>query len=208
MDWKGEVVLPVNVSEAEEAIRDLVSQGVEAIAISFLWSIVNPDHENLVKRMVQDMAPDIFVTCSHELIAKRGEYERSVGAAINAFIGPLMEEYIRRVENRASQLGFRKPILVLQVTGGVVPSKEVTLKPLYTINSGPAGGMTGTNFLSNEMGYKNAIITDMGGTSFEAGIIYDGHPLTASETIINQYVFSMPRLNVEFIGSGGDSFFR
>lgn len=205
VDWKGDAFLPFNEQEAEEAIRYLVEQGVEAIGICLLWSIVNPDHELKLKNMIQKAAPHVFVSCSHELIAKRGEYERSVGTAINCFIGPSMKEYVEKIENRSASLGYEKPILVLQVTGGVVPSGEVIQTPLYTISSGPAGGVTGSSFLARDMGYENAIITDMGGTSFETGIIYQGDSLTASETIINQYVFLMPRLDVQSIGSGGGS---
>jgi N-methylhydantoinase A len=205
VDWKGAVFLDLNEAEAEQVIRSLLEQKAEAIGICLLWSIVNPDHERKLKAMVRRMAPDMFVSCSHELIAKRGEYERAVGTAINCFIGPVMKEYIEKIEARASSHGYTKPILMLQVTGGVVPSREVTQTPLYTIGSGPAAGVTGSCFLSNALGYKNTIVTDMGGTSFESGIIYDGSPLTASETIINQYVFSMPRLDVESIGSGGGS---
>jgi len=205
VDWKGAVFLDLNETEAEQAIRSLVEEDTEAIGICLLWSIVNPEHENKLKAMVKRFAPDVFVSCSHELIAKRGEYERAVGTAINCFIGPTMKEYVQKIEQRASSHGYTKPILMLQVTGGVVPSREVIQTPLFTIGSGPAAGVTGSSFLSNAMGYTNTIVTDMGGTSFEAGIIYNGKPLTASETIINQYVFSMPRLDVESIGSGGGS---
>jgi N-methylhydantoinase A len=205
MDWKGAVYLELNESEAEQAIRSLVEQDIEALGICLLWSIVNPEHEKRLKAMVRKFAPGMFVSCSHELIAKRGEYERAVGTAINCFIGPTMKEYVEKIEQRASSHGYTRPLLMLQVTGGVVPSREVIQTPLYTIGSGPAAGVTGSCFLSNAMGYTNTIVTDMGGTSFEAGIIYNGNPLTASETIINQYVFSMPRLDVESIGSGGGS---
>jgi N-methylhydantoinase A len=117
----------------------------------------------------------------------------------------VMKSYIEKIEKRAASHGYHKPILVLQVTGGVVPSNEVVNTPLYTISSGPAAGVTGSSFLAAAMDSPNIIITDMGGTSFEAGIIYQGEPMIASETIVNQYVFSMPRLDVQSIGSGGGS---
>jgi len=205
MDWKGAVFLELNESEAEQAITALIQEEAEAIGICLLWSIVNPDHEKRLKALIRRIAPGVFVSCSHELIAKRGEYERAVGTAINCFIGPTMKEYVEKIEEKASLLGYKKPILMLQVTGGVVPSREVVQTPLYTIGSGPAAGVTGSCFLASKLGYRNTIVTDMGGTSFETGIIYNGDPLTASETIINQYVFSMPRLDVESIGSGGGS---
>ena len=155
--------------------------------------------------MVARVAPDVFTRGAHERIANRGEYERAVGTAINCFIGPTMRRYVEKIQARASGHGYQKPILVLQVTGGVVPAREVVQTPLYTISSGPAAGVTGSSYLARQMGHDHTIVTDMGGTSFEAGIIYDGNPLHASETIINQYVFSMPRLDIESIGSGGGS---
>jgi N-methylhydantoinase A len=205
VDWKGAVFLPLNESEVEEAAAALLAEGVEAIAVCLLWSIANPAHEQRIRDILGRVAPGVFVSCSHELIAKRGEYERTVGTAINCFIGPAMNRYLRDIEARATALGYRKPILVLQVTGGVVPSREVTRTPLYTIGSGPAAGVTGSLFLARAMSAPNVVITDMGGTSFETGLIYQGHALTASETIVNQYVFQMPRLDVQSIGAGGGS---
>lgn len=205
IDWKGAVFLPLNERDVEQAVEALVHEGVEAIAVCLLWSIVNPEHERRVRAIVQRLAPGLFVSCSHELVAKRGEYERAVATAVNCFIGPAMQRYIENIEQRAAALGYRKPILVLQVSGGVVPSREVVHKPLYTISSGPAAGVTGSSFLAESLDARSAIITDMGGTSFETGIIYRGHALTASETIVNQYVFHMPRLDVQSIGSGGGS---
>ena len=107
MDWKGDVYLPLNEAEAEEAIRSLVAEDVDAIGVCLLWSIVNPDHEKAIKAMILKIAPDVFVSCSHELIAKRGEYERTVGTAINCFIGPTMREYIEKIEKRSTALGIK-----------------------------------------------------------------------------------------------------
>jgi len=205
VDWKGDVFLPLNQTEAEEAIHFLVDEGVESIGICFLWAVVNPEHEKIVKEMVQQIAPNVYVCCSHELIAKTGEYERAVSTAINCFIGPTTKKYVEKVENGLKAQGYGKTSLVLQATGGVVPSNEAIQTPLFTISSGPAGGITASNYLGRVMGHENIIITDMGGTSFEVGLIHNGNPLTASETIINQYVFLMPRLDIESIGNGGGS---
>ena len=94
LDYAGDVFLPLNEDEAREAIQELVADGVEAIAIAFLWGFVNPAHELRVKELVEELAPDVFVSCAHELIAKPGEYERTAAAAINAFIGPSTASYV------------------------------------------------------------------------------------------------------------------
>jgi N-methylhydantoinase A len=205
LDFAGEVFLPLNEDEVREAIADLVTEEVEAIAIAFLWGFVNPVHELRVKELVQELAPDVFVSCAHELIAKPGEYERTAAAAINAFIGPSTADYVEEVDHATTDRGYRQPLLIMQAAGGVVPAAAAAGKPLFTIGSGPVGGVTGAAYLANLMGHENVIAGDVGGTSYDVGIIADGEPLAASETVINQYTFFMPRLDIESIGSGGGS---
>ncbi len=205
VDWRGEVIVPLNREEARRAIEELLEQGVEAIAIAFLWGFVNPVHEREVRRMVREMAPDLFVTCAHELSAKPGEYERTAAAVINCFIGPKVSRYIGRLQERARELGYRAPLLVMQASGGVAPAAAIVRAPLFTIGSGPAGGLMGSRFLAEVLGHSHVIATDMGGTSFDVGLIVEGRPLTASETTIHQYTFYMPRLDIESIGAGGGS---
>ncbi|MBM3676844.1 MAG: hydantoinase/oxoprolinase family protein [Actinobacteria bacterium] len=205
VDWAGEVFLPLHEEEAQQAIRELVDEGVEAIAISFLWGFVNPDHETRVKAMVRELAPDVFVTCAHELIAKPGEYERTAAAAINGYVGPSTSRYVARLDEATRRRGYESSLLIMQAAGGVVPANEVAEAPLFTIGSGPVGGVTGAKFLADVLGHRNVIACDMGGTSFDVGLLHDGLPITSSETVINQYTFFMPRLLIESIGSGGGS---
>ena len=205
VDWAGDVLLALNEDEAREAIAELVEQGVDAIAVSFLWGFVNATHENRVKELIEEMAPDVLVSCAHELIAKPGEYERTAAAAINAFIGPATSSYIREVDEATKGRGYRNPLLIMQAAGGVVHADEAARHPLFTIASGPVGGVAGAAYLAGLLGHENVIAADMGGTSFDVGIIVDGEPVSSSETIINQYTFFMPRLDIESIGSGGGS---
>jgi N-methylhydantoinase A len=205
VDWAGDVFLPLNEEEARTAIAELVDEGVEAIAISFLWGFVNPEHERRVRAMVEEMAPGVFVSCAHELIAKPGEYERTAAAAINCFIGPATSSYVRRLDGATTERGYEHPLLIMQAAGGVVPAAQAAESPLFTIGSGPVGGVTGAAFLAGLLGHRDVIACDMGGTSFDVGLIHDGLALTASDTVINQYTFFMPRLLIESIGAGGGS---
>ena len=205
MDWQGEVYLPINMDEARGAIRTLLDQQVEAIAVAFLWGFINPSHELAVKQLIRETSPETFVTCAHELIAKPGEYERTAATAINCFIGPGSSGYIGRVQVRAKELGYAYPLLIMQASGGVATAQEVAHKPLLTIGSGPVGGVIGSQFLAETLGHTNVIASDVGGTSFDVGIIHAGRPLTSSETIIHQYTFFMPQLDIQSIGSGGGS---
>jgi N-methylhydantoinase A len=205
VDWKGAVVLKLNEAEAQAAIDDLVAEKVEAIAISFLWSFINPAHELRVKQMVRERTPGTFVTSAHELISRMGEYERTAAVAINCYIGAQSAQYIGRLEERARALGYKFPLLIMQCSGGVTPAADAIERPLFTIDSGPAGGVMGAKFLADTLGHRNAIATDVGGTSFDVGLIHEGVPLTTSEATYNQYTFYSPRLEVQSIGSGGGS---
>ena len=205
VDWEGDVILPFNEEEARAAVTGLLAENVEAIAISFLWGFVNPDHELRMKAIVREMAPDVFISCAHELIAKPGEYERTAAAAINAFIGPSTARYVQEVDEATTEAGYSHPLLIMQAAGGVAPAEISAESPLFTIGSGPVGGVTGVAYLAERLGHSNVIAGDMGGTSFDVGIVADGEPLTSSETIINQYTFFMPRLDIESIGAGGGS---
>jgi N-methylhydantoinase A len=205
VDWEGEVILPFNEAEARAAVAELLAEEVEAIAVSFLWGFVNPDHELRMKAIVQEMAPDVFISCAHELIAKPGEYERTAAAAINAFIGPSTARYVQEVDEATTAAGYSHPLLIMQAAGGVAPASVSAQSPLFTIGSGPVGGVTGVAYLAERLGHENVIAGDMGGTSFDVGIVAGGEPLTSSETIINQYTFFMPRLDIESIGAGGGS---
>jgi len=205
VDWSGDVVLPLNEKEARRAIRELLAQKVEAIGICFLWGFLHPEHELAVKRMIREEAPEIYVTCGHELINKPGEYERSAAVAINCFIGPIMSRYVGKIEARAKEMGYQRRLLIMQSSGGVATAAEVAHKPAFTIGSGPAGGLTACQFLAGLIGHKNVIASDVGGTSFDVGLIHEGQAITGSETTLNQYTFLAPHLDVISIGSGGGS---
>lgn len=207
-DWAGDVILPLNEEDVRKAVAELLEEGVEAIAISYLWGFVDNEHERRTKEIVLEMAPDINVICAHELIAKPGEYERTAAAAINAFIGPATSSYINLVDRTTKERGYVNPLLIMQAAGGVVPAEEAAEKPLFTIASGPVGGVVGASVLGKRLGHENIIACDMGGTSFDVGLIVGGEPVASSRTIINQYTFYMPRLDIESIGAGGGSLVR
>ncbi len=207
-DWAGDVILPLNEDDVRQAVTELLEDGVEAIAISYLWGFVDNEHERRTKEIVREMAPDVAITCAHELIAKPGEYERTAAAAINAFIGPATSSYINLVDRTTKERGYENPLLIMQAAGGVAPAEEAAEKPLFTIASGPVGGVVGASVLGERLGHENIIACDMGGTSFDVGLIVGGEPVASSQTIINQYTFYMPRLDIESIGAGGGSLVR
>src|SRR3989441_10185539 len=175
-DCFGEIVVSLNETEAEAAIRSLVAEGVQAIAICFLWSFRNPAHEQRVKSLVEKISKDVFVTCSIDIAPKWGEYERVTATALNAYLGPVMSGYLRKLDFSLKDLGYRHGLQITQCGGGTVPVGRAGEAPLLTLDSGPVSGVTASMFLGAAMGEKNVITTDMGGTSFDVSIIHDGKP--------------------------------
>ena len=208
VDCFGEIVVPLNEVEAEAAIRDLVKEGVEAIAICFLWSFRNAKNEVRVKEMVKDIAPKVFVTTSIEIAPKWGEYERVTATALNAYLGPVMSGYLDRLNSSLKSLGYRHGLQITQCGGGTVPVERAGDAPLLTLDSGPVSGVTASMFLGAAMGEKNVITTDMGGTSFDVAIIHEGRPAYSFISNTHQYEYFLPKIDLQAIGAGGGSLAR
>jgi len=176
VDCFDEVIVPLNEADAERAIRELVDAGVEAIAICFLWSFRNPRHERRVAEMVKTIAPNVYVTCSVDIAPRWGEYERVTATALNAYLGPIMTGYVARLDSALRKLGYKHGLQITQCGGGTISVLRAQAAPLLTLDSGPVAGVTASSFLGEAMGDKHIITTDMGGTSFDVSIIYDGKP--------------------------------
>ena len=208
VDCFGEIVVPLNEEEAEAAIRRLVGHGVEAVAIAFLWSFREPRHELRVKEMVRAIAPELFVCCSCELVPKWGEYERVTAVALNAYVGPTASGYLRDLDERLKRHGYRPALQISQCGGGTISVERAIAAPLLTLDSGPVSGVTGSHYLAGRLGYPNVVTTDMGGTSFDVGIIAQGKPLSSFISNVRQYEYYLPRVDIQAIGSGGGSLVR
>jgi len=205
VDCMGAVVVELNEDEAEAAIRRLVAKGAEAIAICFLWSFKHPDHERRVKAMVERLAPGVFVCCSVDLVPRWGEYERTAATVINAYLGPVTGAYMERVGHRVGGAGLATSVQVMQCGGGVVPADEAARRAFLTLDSGPVAGVLASQYLGAVLGQKNVIATDMGGTSFDVGLVHDGQPVASYQSVVNQYEYFVPRIDIRSIGSGGGS---
>jgi N-methylhydantoinase A len=208
VDCFGAVVVPLNEAEAEAAIARLLARGVEAIAICFLWSFLFPEHERRVRDMARRMAPGLFVTCSADLVPKWGEYERTTATALNAYIGPIASGYLANLDRQLAAKGYRQPLQITQCGGGTMSVERAMAAPLLTLDSGPVSGVTGSLYLGRAMGYRNIITTDMGGTSFDVGLICDGQPAFSFTSIVNQYEYFIPKVDIQAIGAGGGSLVR
>ncbi len=208
VDCFGEVVVELNEDEVRAAIARLVSVGVEAIGVCFLWSFKNPAHERRVKAMIRELAPQLFVSCSVDIAPKWGEYERVTATALNAYIGPVMAKYLGNLDRQLKASGYVQPLQITQCGGGSISVDHAMGSPLLTLDSGPVSGVTGSVYLGKVMGIPNIITTDMGGTSFDVGIVHDGKPEYSFVSNVAQYEYFLPKVDIQAIGSGGGSLAR
>lgn len=205
VDCNGEVVVPLVEDDVRGAIRELLDRGAETIAVSLLWSFLHPDHELRVKELVEELAPGTFVSCSHEIAPRVGEYYRTVATVMNSYVGPLMNDYVGQIADGAAARGYDKPVLFAQCVGGTVPVAEIKRKPLFTLDSGPVSGIVASNFIGESFGFPNIITADMGGTTFDVAVIDANAPRRRESTNLDRYEMYLPMLDVESIGAGGGS---
>ncbi|GAA3941068.1 hydantoinase/oxoprolinase family protein [Microbacterium soli] len=203
IDYRGRAIVELTREEAEHAVRRLLDQGVESIAVSLLWAHENPQHELLIADVARELAPDVHVSLGHRLSNSIGEYERTSTAVVNAFVAPTLEDYLARLSQRVRDHDLDVPVLVQQASGGVASIEQTV--PIRTIESGPAAGMVAVRSLMESTGHHNVIATDVGGTTFKVGLLVDDQWSVANETIINQYSLSMPMIDIVSIGAGGGS---
>ncbi|MFH1124576.1 MAG: hydantoinase/oxoprolinase family protein [Pseudomonadota bacterium] len=203
IDWKGSVVCPLNTEEAKEAIKGLVDEGVESIAVCLLWSFSNPVHEDALKKILSETFPQIYCSISHEMAPTLGEYARSNTTIIDSYVGRQVKDFMLSLDELLGGKGLKHPMLVMQAHGGCVYGREA--KPFTTISSGPAAGVIASKYLGDLMGRENIITADVGGTSFDISLLVKGSLTYAREPVVVRYPVSFPMVDVVSIGAGGGS---
>ena len=209
VDYTGQVLVPLDAAGVAAAVRYLVEdRGIKAIAVSLLQSWANPVHEKAVKRAVRRLYPDgdIYWSFGSELAQVVGEYARANTAIINTYVGRSVRRYLERLEAMLREHGLTGRILNMQGNGGVVHRDHVT--PIGNFQSGPAGGMMASAYMGSVLGHSHIITTDMGGTSFDVGLITDGYWRYATEPVIERFRVLQPIIDVESIGAGGGTIAR
>ena len=152
--------------------------------------------------------PGIYISSSHEIAPKIGEYERFTATVVNAYIGPVTIRYVNSIAKQCRRAGFESPPLIMECNGGVMSSQLVGRRAVVTLNSGPAGGVTASATLASALDIRNVITADVGGTSFDVGIIREGSIIQTDKVEIGQYEFFSPAIDILTIGAGGGSFAR
>ncbi|EFK08413.1 hydantoinase/oxoprolinase [delta proteobacterium NaphS2] len=205
IDAKGNVLVPLDEDSVRKAVSYLKEMAVEAIVVTLLFSFLRPDHEERIGEIINEEFPGIDVTLSYTMTSELGEYERTSTAIINAYVAPDIRKYIDSATIWLKQNGFRGQFLFMQNNGGVATAEIVKAIPANLAISGPAAGPSAAIFLGNLHGNVNVLSVDMGGTSCDISIVDKQNVVTKSQSLIDEYRFSLPVVDVSAIGAGGGS---
>ena len=209
IDYRGEEVVPLHRDDVMAMIRQLMEEEkVEAIAVNLLHSWVNPVHEEEIRSLALEADPSrrVYWSFGSALSQVAGEYARDNTAIMNSYLGPTVERYLSGLEGKLRDAGLKGPFLVMQGNGGVAHREHVT--PIANLQSGPAGGMIAAAYVAGLLDHKNVITTDMGGTSFDVGLVTEGYWRYAQEPIVERFRILQPIIDIESIGAGGGTIAR
>lgn len=205
IDYKGAALVRLEENEIKRAVGALLARGAESIAIALLWSLSNDTHEKALADYVRQHHPEIYLSLSSEVAPFLGEYERTATTAFNAYVGPKIAAYLKRLSALLKSKGLARAPLIMQAYGGVLSVEDTSKIAVGTIESGPAAGVIGSRFVGAELGVANVLATDMGGTTFKVGVIRDGTVETDHRPIFMRYQLYLSKIWVESIGAGGGS---
>jgi N-methylhydantoinase A len=218
IDARGAVITPLDEGEAARVVDRAAALDVQSIAVCLLNSYVNPVHEEIIRKLIERRHPGLSVCISSEILREVKEYERSATVVVNAYVLPLVRDYVEALESSLRRIGVAAPLLIMQSNGGVMTAKACTRKPVFIIESGPAAGVIASHALAHREHILNAITFDMGGTTAKASIIEDGKISTASEYEVGSslslvsrlikgggHLIRVPAIDVAEIGAGGGS---
>lgn len=201
----GAVHTPLNDEDVREACRHFIREGVESVAISFVWSVLHPDHESRAAQIVQEMMPGVHLTVGSQLYPQVREYTRTSTAIVNAYLAPILERYVAAVDRYFQSLGARHPVRYFQSNGGLALGRVVSSQSVYAINSGPASAPQAALYLGEPWGLKDIITVDMGGTSFDITLTREGRANVSKNIDFLRYRIGIPMIQVETLGAGGGS---
>ena len=202
----GTIHKPLDEAAVREACRRLKKQGVESVAISLLFSFVNPVHETRVAEIVAEEMPGVQVSKSHEVLPRAPEYDRTSTTVVNAYVAPRVYSYLEKLVARVKDGGYKNQLMVMQASGGVMTKAYIEGSPIRVLASGPAGGVIGSAHVGVAKGYSNILCVDMGGTSYDISVVMNGAaPAEAGWNMHHRYLVGVPMVKVETLGAGGGS---
>jgi N-methylhydantoinase A len=205
----GDIHAPLRRASVEEACRALADEGVESVAVCFLHSYSNPEHEETAGEIVRALLPDAYLSLSHEILREYREFERISTTVVNAYIGPKVGGYVRSLKSSLGAIGFRGDLSIMRSNGGVMTPELATQCPVAMMESGPVGGIIASAQVGAALGFQNVISFDMGGTTAKASLIRDGEATLAPGYYVGGYAgghpVMLPMIDVVEVGAGGGS---
>jgi N-methylhydantoinase A len=202
IDSMGNEIEPLSERDVAVAAAHFRRCRVEAVAVSLLWSIVNPAHELRVREILLRELPDIPVTLSHELNPIPREYRRTISTAINASLFPIVSSYVRRLTQVLRETGYRNELLIGNCVGGMMPPDEIIRRPIYSVMSGPTLAPIAGMHLTRA---ENVIVVDMGGTTFDVSALRNRQLVVTPEAAFGMEMLGIPKIDVRSVGAGGGS---
>jgi N-methylhydantoinase A/oxoprolinase/acetone carboxylase beta subunit len=205
VDARGRVLVPLDDAQVRAEVSRLRAEGVQALAVCYLFSFVNSAHEERTRALCREVAPDLSVSLSSEVDPTFREYERLCVTAFDAYLGPVVKRYLAGLAQSLRALGVQVPPQIMRSRGGIVSAALAAQQPVTLFLSGPAGGVVGARFAAARSGVRDFVSLDMGGTSNDVALVQGGEPLIASEGRIGTYPVRTPMVDVNTIGAGGGS---
>jgi N-methylhydantoinase A/oxoprolinase/acetone carboxylase beta subunit len=209
VDSRGRIIRPLDEEDVRRKVRQLVNRGARGFVVSLLWGFLNPIHEKRVKEIIRDEYKEFHigflpVVLAGQVVGKLGEYERTIAAILDAYLQRSMQIELSAMWDKLRDRGYKKPLLMIQSSGGIAEVFRTTAS--RTFNSGPVSGLMGAHHVAKTLGFKNVVMTDMGGTSFDVGLVvedsvrsYDFRP------IIDRWMVGITMIKTLSIGAGGGS---
>ena len=205
VDSSGKARRDLDADDLRRKVEYLKSEGVDSVAICFLFSFLNPDHEMEAERIVREAMPEAYVSASHVILPQIKEFDRLSTTALNSYVGPSLSSYLERLESRISEAGGGAPLFVIQSNGGIASVGDSSEQAVRSILSGPAGGAAGAAHVARQLGEERVIALDMGGTSTDITLIESGSPHVASEKFESGWKIAVPTVDIHTLGAGGGS---
>ena len=210
MDSTGSILLPLDEEAIRVGTRRLRALGVESVAIMFLFSYVNPQHELRAAQIVREEFPDVaHISLSHDVMSRGPEFERVSTTLVNAYVAPRISSYIDQLKTSLLEAKYTGPLLIMQSTGGVMPPDYVAKRAVSLLGSGPTGGVMGSALAAQAAEILDFVSVDMGGTSFDVCLVRGGRPEIKTDWNWRyRYYIGLPMVDVQSVGAGGGSIAR
>ena len=206
VDYNGNVLIPLDEAEVETVARQLRAAGVQSVAVCFLHSYTNPDHEQRARQLISAVMPDASVVISREVLPEIKFYERLSTTVFTAMLAPILDRYLEQLQAELQGVGFTGAFLLMQANGGMTEPEIAVQKAALSLESGPAGGVRAGLWFADLHRVQNAISLDMGGTSCDVTLLWEGSALTSTEKQVQGYRIGYPVIDVHSVGAGGGSY--